>query len=118
MRRLAFLCAAFALMLSSCGATLRMSATAPNQLNDGTCSVPALSAATPGSSCWMHFRYEGPATGEDSVLAVVGTLATVQRTVAPGTYRVIGWASNAGGAGCRDTISSNVLAAPWRVTFQ
>lgn len=118
MKRLLAIALFAAIAVSSCGASLRMSATAPSQLNDGTCSVPALLSATPGSSCYVHFRYEGPTTGEDSVLTTVGTLVSVSRTVTPGSYRVIGWASNAGGQGCRDTIQSTVTAAPWRVTFQ
>lgn len=118
MRRPALLLlAAAALELTSCAATLRMGATAPSQDNDGTCTSPVLVAA-PNAPRIVHFRWVGPVAGEDSVAVTSGQLATLQRNVTPGQYVVYGWASDAGGAGCVDSVRVTIKAAPWRVVMQ
>lgn len=99
------------------GATLRVSVTAPAQDNDGTCAAPVL-VAQPGALRVIHFRWVGPAAGEDSTVAVAGATASLVRAVTPGAYSVYAWASDAGGAGCMDSIRVTVKAPPHRVTFQ
>lgn len=102
---------------SSCGATLRLSATAPAQDNDGTCSTPALSSSPAGAARVVHFSWSGPAAGEDSILTTAGTPVTYSATVPPGVYTIRGWATGPGGVGCDTTIVRTVTAPPWRVRF-
>ena len=118
MRRVLLLVVLVSAAISSCGATLRLRATAPTADNDGSCGAPALFAAPAGAPRVVHFQWSGPAAGEDSVSTTAGTLVSIVRTVPPGTYTVRGWASDAGGAGCDTTLTVTVKAAPWRVAFQ
>ena len=117
MRRLAILCAAVLVVLSSCGATLRMHATAPTFDNDGTCTSPVLIAAPVSIPRMLHFSWTGPLSGEDSVATSSGVLVTLTRTVPPGVYVVRAWASDAGGAGCDTSITTILKAPPWKVSL-
>ncbi len=98
-------------------ATLRVSAVAPAQDNDGTCTNPVL-IAQPGAQRVVHFRWVGPVAGEDSVTVAGGAVAQLARNVTPGAYWVYGWASDAGGAGCIDSVRVVVKAPPHRIVFQ
>lgn len=97
--------------LTSCGATLRVKATAPTNDNDGSCAAPVLYAAPAAAPRVLHFAWTGPVSGEDSVTTTAGTLVTYTRGVPPGTYTVRAWASDAGGPGC-DTTTVVVVKAP------
>lgn len=116
-RHTLLLVALFLLALSSCSATLRVQATAPTADNDGTCAVPVLIAAGVGAPRMMHFQYAGAAAGEDSIATTAGTTVVFARSVPAGSYVVRAWASDAGGAGCRDSILVSLKAPPWRVVF-
>lgn len=108
-------------IMSGCGATLTMRATAPTQLNDAlSCTVPAiLSAAPEGSVCTMHFVWTGPSSGEDSVATTIGSPVSLSRQVQPGTYTVRAWPTNLLGglynAGCDTTITKVVGGPPQRL---
>lgn len=119
MKRASLVLIALALAaFTSCGATLRLSATAPTQDNDGTCTVPALSNSPAGAQRALHFSWSGPVSGEDSVATTAGSPVTYTRTVPPGVYTVRGWASGPGGVGCDTVIVVTVTAPPWRVAFR
>lgn len=118
MRRLALLVLLALVALSSCAATLRVTASAPTFDNDGTCGSPVLLPATAGAPRVLHFQWSGPASGEDSVATIVGAPVTFSRNVPAGTYTVRGWASSSGGAGCDTTVSRTLVVPPWRVVFQ
>ena len=82
MKRASLVLIALALTaFTSCGATLRLSATAPTQDNDGTCTVPVLSNSPAGAQRALHFSWSGPVSGEDSVATTAGSPVTYTRTV-------------------------------------
>ncbi|MBI5710013.1 MAG: hypothetical protein HZC42_06880 [Candidatus Eisenbacteria bacterium] len=117
--RLLFLASLGALLnFSSCAATLRMRASAPQYDNDGSCAVPLLLSRAAQDSCWIHFAWSGPAAGEDSARGAPGQLVSLVRTVPAGLYQLRGWASDAGGIGCDTTIAVTVRAAPWKPRLQ
>lgn len=118
MRRAIALTAFLLFALSSCGASLRLSATAPVLDNDGTCASPVLSQSPAGGLRKVYFSWAGPVTGQDSVATVVGGLATITVAVPPGLYTCRAWAWGPGGIGCDTTITRLVTAPPWRVAFQ
>jgi len=119
MKRLALLLVALALLaFSSCAATLRVTATAPAQDNDGTCTAPVLSASPAGAARVVHLAWTGPSTGEDSVTTTAGSPVTYSASVRPGTYSVRVWASGAGGIGCDTTVTALVTAPPWKVSVR
>lgn len=116
MRRLLVLAVLAGLAVSSCGATLRLHATAPGWLNDGgTCATPILIPAPTGSSCVVHFAWTGPAAGQDSVATVAGAAVSLNVTAPAGTYSVRAWASSPWGVGCDTSATFTVGAAPWKV---
>jgi hypothetical protein len=116
-RRLWIIVALAALMLTSCGASLRLQATAPAQLNGGTCALPQLSSS-PAWPMMLHFAWSGPAAGEDSVPCNPGQLVTWSHGVPAGTYTIRGWASNAYGAGCDTTITKAAGDPPGKPVLQ
>lgn len=118
MRRVAYLAALVAVAVSSCSATLRMSAVAPAQDNDGTCVAPVLYPSPAGAMRVVHFQWTGPASGQDSVVVLAGSLATLTATVPPGTYNIRGWVSGPGGVGCDSTITRTASSPPWKPAFQ
>ena len=99
------------LVLVSCGATLKLSATAPTQYNDGTCTLPLLIPTAASNPVRVHFAWIGPSSGEDSVSTTAGSPVSIQKQVPAGTYTVRAWATDAGGIGC-DTTITVVLKAP------
>jgi hypothetical protein len=117
MRRLVLLILLLALALSSCGASLRLQATAPAQLNGGTCALPQLSVS-PAWPMMLHFAWNGPAAGEDSVACSPGQLITWSRGVPAGSYTIRGWASNAYGSGCDTTINKVAGDPPGKPVLQ
>ena len=118
MRRLLLAALVLAGALGSCSSTLRLTATAPAFDNDGLCSSPVLLAVGPLAPRMMHFRWNGPVVGEDSLAATAGNAVVFTRTVPPGLYTIVAWASDSGGAGCDTTITRRLKAAPWRVGIQ
>lgn len=118
MRRISLAALALFVLVSSCAATLRVSGTAPTQVNDGACSSPVL---LPGSgSIVVHAQVVGRAL-EDSITTVVGAPFAFAWTVPAGVYQVRSWASPVGIpalAGCDTTITANAAAPPWRVRIQ
>ena len=101
------------LLLSSCAATLRVRATAPLEVNDGTCEAPVLYPAAAGAPLVLHLRWSGPASGEDSLTTQAGLTWDFSRgNLPPGAYTVTAWASNLGGAGCDTTITKEVVVRP------
>jgi len=115
---------ALALTIASCfgscahstgAATLRVSCTAPDQANDGTCALPVLLPLP--DSLVVHFAVSGRIVFEDSVRALPGSPVAFSRQVPAGIYSVRAWASSKGGASCDTTISVNAPAAPSKVRF-
>jgi hypothetical protein len=98
------------LMLTSCGATLRLSGTAPTQDNNGSCSARVL-LPNVSPSVWIHAAWTGPSSGDDSVFVAIGTPFVIAKQVPAGTYMVRLWASDVAGAGC-DTTVTRVLKGP------
>lgn len=102
-------------LLSSCAATLKLSGTAPNQDNAGTCTTPTLTPIAPGSVVTVHVSATGPLAFEDSLAIAAGSTFTFTRNVPAGTYTVRAWASDAGGIGCDTTLTLVLKNPPWRV---
>jgi hypothetical protein len=98
------------LLLTSCGATLRLSGTAPTQDNDGSCPVPVL-VPNVSASVWVHVAWVGASSGEDSMSVARSAPFIFTRSVQPGSYTIRAWASDAGGASC-DTLIYLVLKSP------
>ncbi len=112
-------CLLVGLCITSCNPTaasiLAIRATAPTQDNDSTCASPVL--LTGSGTVVMHFRWIGLTSGEDSLVAVRGSLAGVARWVRAGSYRCYAWASNGGGAGCADSLTVMLSAPPARAVI-
>lgn len=109
---------ALGFVLFSCsdvrGATLRVRATAPTTLNDGTCDAPIFSVAR--DSIWLVFDVQGRAP--DSVRVAPGDSVTRAWTVAPGDYVVRCYARNSAGAGCKTSIVAAAPAPPASPSLQ
>ena len=113
MKRLLCLCSLSLVALGSCAATLTVRATAPLSDNLGTCSAPLLGPRT--GATVIHFEWQGPVSGVDSVLTTAGTQVTFTRNGIPaGTYTIRSWASDAGGAGCDTVITKRFGGPPWK----
>jgi hypothetical protein len=113
MKKILWFVIAAMVLLTSCGATMRVRGTAPSMDNDGTCAVPLLypmPAVNPALK--IHFAWTGPVSGEDSLAVTPGAPFTFQRSSAPGTYSVRVWATDAGGVGCDTTITTVVKGKP------
>ena len=110
--------ACLALALGSCASTMRLTATAPTQDNDGTCTVPVLLAANAGAARVVHFAWSGPEAGEDSVVTTVGAPVSLVRTIRPGTYTIRAWASSSAGVSCDTTLVRTYSSPPWRPVLQ
>lgn len=107
-------------LLCSCAVanpgTLNMRCNAPTQNNDGgTCDAPSLVPRVAADSLWIHFRWSGPSTGEDSVWVAPGASVSLPKTVLPGSYVVSSWPSDHTGIGCVVSIQKVVTAKPWKV---
>jgi hypothetical protein len=98
------------LLLTSCGATLRLSGTAPTQDNDGSCAARVL-LPNVSPSVWIHAAWTGPQAGGDSVFVAIGAPFSIVRQVPAGTYTVRLWASDVAGASC-DTTVTRILKGP------
>lgn len=106
-------------LLCSCAATageLNMHCTAPTSDNDGgTCDAPSLVSRAATDSLWIHFRWRGPSSGEDSLWVAPGASVSLLRTVPVGNYVVAAWPSDRNGIGCVSSIQKAVLLKPWKV---
>ena len=113
--------AALALLaVTSCSATLTVSATMPTLGDAGVCGASVL-RDTLYAPLWLHVRYAGPRGAEvvrhDSLLSAPGAVALWQRTdLDAGIYEMTVWASNRAGAGCDSTYADTASARPSRVT--
>src|SRR5262245_36464168 len=92
------------LMLASCGATMRVNGHAPANDNNGTCAAPVL-LTNQSAFVVMHFQWQGPDAGEDSISVATGAAFSFSRSVRAGSYTIRAWASDAGGVGCDTTIT-------------
>ena len=105
-----------AVLLSSCAATLRLSATAPIQDDDrATCTATPILTARTGFTR-MHFAWVGAVSGQDSLTTTAGTLVNFVRTGIPaGLYTVRAWASDSAGVSCDTTITLQLGGPPAKV---
>lgn len=117
--------AALALLLipaSLEAATLRLTATFPGQGNDAPCGTPAILSPAPAgvTATRLHYRWTGPAVGEDSVATAIGALGPIAKPVPVGAYMCTGWASWVTpdlvyAAGCPDTVTKVLYGPPARI---
>jgi len=113
MRRLKLSAILATLLLTSCGATLRLSGTAPLEDNDGSCGARVL-VPNASSSVWIHAVWTGPEAGGDSTFVAKGSQFSFTRQVPSGTYTIRLWASDAGGVGCDTLVTRTYESAPDR----
>jgi hypothetical protein len=95
--------------------TLRVTGSAPTQLNDGPCGAPVLLPAS--GQLVVHVQVIGRAL-EDSITTVPGGPFSFTWAIPAGTYTVRAWASIFGLPalpGCDTTVTKTVQAPPHTV---
>jgi len=121
-KRLLWLLATLALVLTSCSARpIRARFTAPAEDNAGTCTAPILGLTPAGTLISVRIDWSGPASGTLVVSnllpgAAVDTLLI--GAAAPGFYTITATPSHRGGTGCPATARDTVQSPPWRVLFK
>jgi len=117
MRRILCLMLAPLVLLSCCGATLRLRCTLPAQDNGAlSCAVPPILIMAGPVARRVHFAWSGPAAGEDSVSGLGGQTVDFTRSGLPGgTYTIRAWASDSAGPGCDTTITRSLKGPPHKV---
>lgn len=116
MKRLALGLLVLLVLMTSCAATLRVSGTTPQQVNDGSCAAPVLLPASAGAAWMVHAQVLGRGL-EDSVAVAPGDGFAFSWTLPAGSYQVRAWVSLARApqyAGCDTTATFDALAAPWK----